>query len=56
MKVQRENDSRQHMIVHSEKYCTWYRKAIWNIQYKFADVRKNDLRHGTRPDSHVAAL
>ena len=44
------------MIVHSEKYCTWYRKAIWNIQYKFADVRKNDLRDGTRPDSHVAAL
>ena len=43
--------------VHSEKYSTWYMKAIWKIQYKFADTKINwNLLDGTRPDSHVTAL
>ena len=29
--------------VHSEKYSTWYMKAIWKRQYKFADAKINWL-------------
>ena len=41
--------------VHSEKYSTWYMKAIWKIHYKFADAKINWIRDATCLDSQVTA-
>ena len=41
VKVYSEKYSTWYVKVRSEKYSIWFMKAIWIIQYKFADAKIN---------------